>query len=295
MQKKRLLFFIMLILAGAFIISLRKEKNAGPVAEKKTILSKKPQQKEKIQKPLVIEIDPGHGGKQGGAEIVYEGRHVMEKDINLKIAKNIQKALSQYPEVKVYMTRNADKTVGTKERSMKAKKDKAHLLVSIHNNAKGQINDYENGCTVLAATGNYKPSYAKEEQELACCILAKLGNLGLENQGIMLRTSETGEIYPNGKLCDYYNIVRNSLLLNIRGIIIEHAFLDHKRDYQQFLSSDKKLEELGKADADAIAEYYGLGNKKNQLANVEEEITLITDSKGKSNQHYRQGYFEKKE
>jgi len=42
------------------------------------------------------------------------------------------------------------------------------------------------------------------------------------------------------------------------GIIIEHLFMDNYYDYYYFLSSQEKLERLGKADALAIADYYNL-------------------------------------
>lgn len=189
---------------------------------------------------LVIEIDPGHGGDQPGACAEYSGTEIMEKDLNLKIAQYMKEALERYPGTKVYLTREGDQDVDLEDRVAKAKEDKADLLVSIHNNADGKLAGYDNGCTVLTAKGDYKPSYAQTEQELACCILAELEDLGIENQGILLRTSENNSRYENGSLSDYYSIVKNSLLSEIPGIIVEHAFIDDPEDYQKFLSSDEK-------------------------------------------------------
>lgn len=215
----------------------------------------------------------------------------MEKDLNLKIAQYMKEALERYPGTKVYLTREGDQDVDLEDRVAKAKEDKADLLVSIHNNADGKLAGYDNGCTVLTAKGDYKPSYAQTEQELACCILAELEDLGIENQGILLRTSENNSRYENGSLSDYYSIVKNSLLSEIPGIIVEHAFIDDPEDYQKFLSSDEKLKQLGEADAKAVAKYYRLGNEKNELKNVEEKILLISDPEGKNNKHYSQTYF----
>ena len=240
---------------------------------------------------LVIEIDPGHGGDQPGACAEYSGTEIMEKDLNLKIAQYMKEALERYPGTKVYLTREGDQDVDLEHRVAKAKEDKADLLVSIHDNADGKLAGYDNGCTVLTAKGDYKPSYAQTEQELACCILAELEDLGIENQGILLRTSENNSRYENGSLSDYYSIVKNSLLSEIPGIIVEHAFIDDPEDYQKFLSSDEKLKQLGEADAKAVAKYYRLGNEKNELKNVEEKILLISDPEGKNNKHYSQTYF----
>ena len=100
---------------------------------------------------------------------------------------------------------------------------------------------------------------------MPAAILAELEDLGIENQGILLRTSENNSRYENGSLSDYYSIVKNSLLSEIPGIIVEHAFIDDPEDYQKFLSSDEKLKQLGEADAKAVAKYYRLGNEKNEL------------------------------
>ena len=54
----------------------------------------------------VVVLDPGHGGKERGA--CYYG--MKEKDLNLKIAKYGQAALSQYANVRVVMTRASCRT-----------------------------------------------------------------------------------------------------------------------------------------------------------------------------------------
>lgn len=240
---------------------------------------------------LVVMIDPGHGGRQSGAQAVYDQGIVSEKDINLKIAGSLKKELEKYAEAEVYMTRTADETVGLEERVKKAKENGAYLFVSIHNNAKGGMSEYERGCTVITSKGNYRASFAREDQELACCILSELESLGLTDQGILLRTSETGAKYPNGRLCDYYNVVKNSLLSGIHGIIVEHSFLDHPEDHQEFLSTDQKLEALGKADALAIAKYYGLGNEKNKLSDLTEQVTLVSHGKKGTKKKYKRKFF----
>ena len=64
----------------------------------------------------VICLDPGHGGTDEGAKIEYDGALVMEKDINLRIAKRLRMALRQYEDVEVVMTRTANKEVSIRER-----------------------------------------------------------------------------------------------------------------------------------------------------------------------------------
>jgi N-acetylmuramoyl-L-alanine amidase len=78
----------------------------------------------------VVVIDPGHGGSEPGAR--YGG--IAEKDLNLAIAKELNKLLSEAG-IKTYMTRNNDTYVGLYQRSSFANKLNADLLISIHNNA----------------------------------------------------------------------------------------------------------------------------------------------------------------
>lgn len=77
-----------------------------------------------------IVIDAGHGGRDGGSE--REG--VKEKDINLSIALKVEQLL-QSEGAKVMMTRVDDKEVSLKEITQISNKNKADLLVSIHQNA----------------------------------------------------------------------------------------------------------------------------------------------------------------
>ncbi len=77
-----------------------------------------------------IMLDPGHGGTDQGAP----GPVKHEKDINLAIAKKLQKELLSYG-FEVVMTRTGDQTVSLADRSALCKKHKADLYISIHCNA----------------------------------------------------------------------------------------------------------------------------------------------------------------
>ena len=74
-----------------------------------------------------------------------------------------------------------------------------------------------------------------------------LQQAGVENQGLLMRTSEKNQRYPNGKLRDYYRIIHNSIEQNIPGVIVEHAFVDSKEDVEQFLKDASKIKKLAQA------------------------------------------------
>lgn len=230
----------------------------------------------------VIELDPGHGGSDSGAEGISKEK-LKEKDVNLKIAKYVNEELSKNPNIKVYMTRSEDTKPGLSERVSKAVEDKADLFISFHNNAKGEIVDYNHGCTVIVPTGNYNGKISEQAQILGCYFLKYLEKAGVTNQGLLMRTSEQKETYPNDALRDYYRVIHESIEKEIPGVIVEHSFIDNNNDVKQFLADDTKIKKLAKADAKAITDYC-FGNVK-QGKEVKQKVTLIKDSDGKNNQY----------
>ncbi|KAA8727844.1 N-acetylmuramoyl-L-alanine amidase AmiC [Ewingella americana] len=84
------------------------------------------------ERPLIIMLDPGHGGEDPGAIGKYKTR---EKDIVLLIARKLQKLIQREPNMKVFMTRNEDVFIPLKVRVAKARKLRADLFVSIHADA----------------------------------------------------------------------------------------------------------------------------------------------------------------
>lgn len=83
-------------------------------------------------RPLVIMLDPGHGGEDPGAI----GKHrTREKDIVLQIARRLRGLIEREPNMKAYMTRNEDVFIPLRVRVAKARKQRADLFVSIHADA----------------------------------------------------------------------------------------------------------------------------------------------------------------
>jgi len=87
----------------------------------------------------LIVIDPGHGGRDGGA--VGYGRH-LEKDIVLQISKRLAKLLKAEG-YKVKMTRSKDKTLSLKYRTKYTRQNKPDLFISIHANSVPKKNRYK--------------------------------------------------------------------------------------------------------------------------------------------------------
>ncbi len=78
---------------------------------------------------IIIAIDAGHGGKDPGA---VSSNNVLEKDITLLIAKELQRTLRDTEGYQAVLIRNDDSTVSLNDRYQNARKYGADAFVSIH-------------------------------------------------------------------------------------------------------------------------------------------------------------------
>ena len=85
-----------------------------------------------------VVIDPGHGGKDGGA-VGYQKRR--EKDAVLAVAKRLKKVLEKRG-FHVYLTRERDIFIPLKRRTRFANRKQADFFVSIHANAAAKKRNY---------------------------------------------------------------------------------------------------------------------------------------------------------
>lgn len=254
--------------------------------KKKTIVHQKSETRQLKKSHWIIELDPGHGGDDSGA--TGTDASLQEKDINLKIAQYLKKELSKDSKITVYLTRDRDTKPGLSERVSKAAKDHADLFISLHNNAKGDIVNYDHGSTVIVPTGNASKTISDQAQMLGCYFLKQLEETGLTNQGLLMRTSEKHQTYVNGRLKDYYAVIHQSLEQGIPGVIVEHSFVDNEGDAKQFLNNDAKISRLAKADAKAIRNYC-LGTVK-QEKKERQKVTLVTSPKSEDNKYFKKTF-----
>lgn len=98
-----------------------------------------------IEKPLLVMIDPGHGGKDPGA---IGGEGTYEKHVVLDIAKRLQQQLHQQYKIHAVLTRQQDVFIPLYHRVNLAHQHDADLFVSVH--ADGFTNDQVHGASVFA-------------------------------------------------------------------------------------------------------------------------------------------------
>ena len=227
-----------------------------------------------INPNLVVVLDPGHGGSDSGAC----GYGLREKDLTLKIANYCKAKLQEYSHVEVYMTRTGDTDNNLANRVNFANQYNPDIFVSIHINAVGG-----RGAEVYYPNGNYVPAIGTEGRELASIIQQKLVALGLANRGIKIRNTEDGSQYPDGSPSDYLGVIKRSKEYGFPAVLVEHAFIDNSGDAYEFLAREDKVRDMGYADAEAIAQYYGLSKNgaygsKNTIADTIRSAYTNTDA-----------------
>ena len=88
--------------------------------------------KSRINRLIVVAIDPGHGGEDPGA---VGPTGLREKDVVLQVALALRDRIDAKPGMRAMLTRDADFFVPLHERVRKARRVQADLFVSIHADA----------------------------------------------------------------------------------------------------------------------------------------------------------------
>lgn len=211
---------------------------------------------------MTICLDPGHGGSDSGANAFG----AKESDLTLKIAQYCKEELSKY-DVNVVMTRTTDTRLSEeaamdlKNRVEVAKKAGASYFISIHINS--AANCAAKGAEVYYPNTSGNKNLSSNGQNLAKAIQKQLTALGLYNRGIKIRnyTDGTTSYDPTSSDKDYYGVIRYAKEANITGLIVEHCFISNKEEFDKYLGSNAKLQQLGIADAKGIVSALGLQAK----------------------------------
>lgn len=215
---------------------------------------------------MTICLDPGHGGSDSGANAFG----TKESDLTLKIAQYCKEELAKY-DVNVVMTRTTDTRLSEeaamdlKNRVEVAKKAGASYFISIHINS--AANSAAKGAEVYYPNTSGNKNLSTNGQNLAKAIQKQLTALGLYNRGIKIRnyTDGTTSYDPTSSDKDYYGVIRYAKEANITGLIVEHCFISNKEEFDKYLGSNAKLQQLGVADARGIVSALGLQLKNQSL------------------------------
>lgn len=172
-----------------------------------------------------IVIDPGHGGKDPGAQGVLECKTYDESDLNLIIAERLAIELASYNPV---LTRRSDVFIELEDRADISNRNNADLFISIHCNAATSIE--AKGMEVWHCKGSEKG------RQLACSVMNRMAKLPLKNRGV-----------KDGN----FAVLR---LTKCPAILVECGFVTNTEDLG-FLTNTNKQLAMVEAIADGVFEY----------------------------------------
>lgn len=202
---------------------------------------------------VVVAIDPGHGGRDSGA-IGPNG--VEEKNVTLRIARDLYRRLARIKGIKPVLTRTGDYYVGLAERRRIAHANHADLFISIH--ADSSPYRYPKGSTVYALSEHGASSVAAHilaESENSADRVAGV-NLADEQPAVrdtILKLSQRGSIARSlylardvmGQVNDVVplhsdEVERAAFVVlkspDIPSILVETAFISNRHEEKQLAS-----------------------------------------------------------
>ena len=137
---------------GSAILSISLKSVSEDIFKSENSKSKNSEQKEKIavieNKQFVVVLDPGHGGKDPGAE----ASGYRESNLMLELAAAVKESLIRNTEFKVVLTRNEDVFLSLEDRITIATQSGADLFISLH--ADAVIEGEASGTTVYLLSEN---------------------------------------------------------------------------------------------------------------------------------------------
>ena len=214
----------------------------------------------------VIVIDPGHGGRDPGALAADSTR---EKDVVLKTALSLKKALETSGRYKIHLTRDDDTYVEHEDRVTMARNWGADLFISIH--ADAAANRSVAGATVYTLNsrgqnrvdpvankyGWHLPVEDGTSNEVAS-ILTDLTkretktNSAIFAQILIPELASAGPIVRNSHRQENFFVL---LAPDVPAVLIEVGFLTNRADAARLASPDGR-ERSAKAIARAIDAYF---------------------------------------
>jgi N-acetylmuramoyl-L-alanine amidase len=219
-----------------------------------------------------IVVDAGHGGKDPGA---VGPTGVLEKNVTLKLAKELSKELTRLIGCEVVLTRSGDVYLPLEERTAIANKVGADLFVSLHANANRSRKAYgietyylnfSKNDKAMAVAARENGTSIKQVSDLELILFDLMANAKI-NESSRLATEIQKSLVDN--ISRKYSNIRDLgvkqgpfyvlLGATMPSVLVETAFISHPREEKR-LASSKYQKSAAQAIAKAIKEY-AINNK----------------------------------
>ena len=226
----------------------------------------------KTDRLVIVALDPGHGGEDPGA--VGPGG-TREKDVVLQIALRLRDRINQQPNMRAFLTRDADFFVPLNTRVQKARRVQADLFVSIH--ADAFFTARPQGASVFALSDKGASSSAarwmadkENSADLVGGINAKAKDAQVQralldmsttaqiNDSLKLGSAMLGEIGNIGKLHKPRVEQAGFAVLkapDIPSVLVETAFISNPDEEARLRSDDYQIQ-LSDALMRGISRYF---------------------------------------
>jgi N-acetylmuramoyl-L-alanine amidase len=206
-----------------------------------------------------VVIDPGHGGRDGGA-VGYSGNFV-EKKATLDIALRVAELLKDQPDLEVLLTREKDKYITLQYRTEFANRQQADLFVSIHCNANRKKSAKGSEVYVYSsrATGSAADAAARENQggDFIDFVFDDLNHWSYSKRSFFLANrideriqERLGQKILRTEQAPFYVLAR----VKMPSVLVETAFITHK-DEEKKLKDPEWRQKIAQAIADGILAY----------------------------------------
>ena len=224
----------------------------------------------RLEKKIIVFIDPGHGGKDPGA---IGSIGTLEKDLTLKFSLLLANELNENNQINAILSRSGDYYLSLKERIKLAKKNKADIFVSIH--ADSSKNKNASGISVFSLSDRASD---KEAQILANRENNADNILGAQKKirdpfvyGSLIKMFQREAMNDSSYLAKKIisNLTKTKLAINrghrfagfavlksyeIPSVLIEIGFLSNLKEEKKMLNKSY-LDNLSKALANSIKNY----------------------------------------
>jgi N-acetylmuramoyl-L-alanine amidase len=221
---------------------------------------------------IVIAIDAGHGGKDPGAA---GPTGVREKDVVLRISRQLAAKINADPNLRAFMTRDGDRFVPLRKRMESARAAEADLFVSIHADA---FRDRRvRGATVYVLSSKGATDEASKrlaDRENAAHLI---GGISLDDKdptlaSVLLDLSQNASLSASidigTEMLDEISKITSVRKLKVQqapflvlkspdvpSVLIETAFISNPRD-ESNLGSRRYREKLATAMYEGISDYF---------------------------------------
>ncbi|HAR65032.1 MAG TPA: hypothetical protein DCR55_02305 [Lentisphaeria bacterium] len=193
-----------------------------------------------------IVLDVGHGGQDDGAK----GTKLLEKNINLMLARRVKSMLEQY-RYEVLLTRKDDSFPSLDARTKMAKAKGADLFISIHNNS--ATVKTVNGIETFLVTPQYGASIHKNDVEKT----KVAGNAndaynGLLAYSIHRRLISYTKANDRGVKYRRFKVLRDA---HCPAVLLETGFLSNRKE-EALLANEGYQNKLARAITHGIVEFH---------------------------------------